>query len=436
MLNKQAIKQTIKQKLKRMYDTGALHITLGTFATKFVALFGSIVVVRLLNKADKGVLDYVENIYSYAFIIAGFGLSYGVLRYLIINEDVFDKKRFFRYILRRTIVIDSLIAVGMIILSFFLRIPANFSDAKLLIPILALLLPFQDLLNEMLYTLRAFFKNKLYAYLAVGSSVILIGGRVAGALMYGVDGVLLSRLYLNLPMAILLILFVRRNMFPKDPVDGLSREEKKAVNRYSFQYMVTNGFWALFMLNDTFLLGEILNDPAVLADYKAAYLLPGNISIFATAIGVFVGPYFTKNEKNPDWVRRNFKKVYLLSAGVVGLVAGGIAVLAKPLVLILFGRDYLNVIGLMCVLLLAAFINSGLRFTTANVLASMGEVRYNMIVSGVGIALQFGLDVFLIPRLGVMAVAVSNCFVCLLMAAVLFAVFYKKYYAGKKKENA
>ena len=420
MPNKQAIKQTIKQKLKRMYDTGALHITLGTFATKFVALFGSIVVVRLLNKADKGVLDYVENIYSYAFIIAGFGLSYGVLRYLIINEDVFDKKRFFRYILRRTIVIDSLIAVGMIILSFFLRIPANFSDAKLLIPILALLLPFQDLLNEMLYTLRAFFKNKLYAYLAVGSSVILIGGRVAGALMYGVDGVLLSRLYLNLPMAILLILFVRRNMFPKDPVDGLSREEKKAVNRYSFQYMVTNGFWALFMLNDTFLLGEILNDPAVLADYKAAYLLPGNISIFATAIGVFVGPYFTKNEKNPDWVRRNFKKVYLLSAGVVGLVAGGIAVLAKPLVLILFGRDYLNVIGLMCVLLLAAF----------------GEVRYNMIVSGVGIALQFGLDVFLIPRMGVMAVAVSNCFVCLLMAAVLFAVFYKKYYAGKKKENA
>ena len=51
-----------------------------------------------------------------------------------------------------------------------------------------------------------------------------------------------------------------------------------------------------------------------------------------------------------------------------------------------------------------------------------------MIISGVGIVLQIAIDFILIPKLGVMAVAVSNCFVFFLMALALFIVFYKRYY--------
>ena len=162
--------------------------------------------------------------------------------------------------------------------------------------------------------------------------------------------------------------------------------------------MITNGFWALFMLNDTFLLGMLLNDPSVLADYKVASVLPGNISIFATAIGVFVAPYFTKNEKDKKWVTRNFKKIYLLSAFIVAGVVIIIMILAKPLISIMFGESYLNTVGLMKILLLSAFFNSGLRYTTANILAAMGEIKYNMIISGVGIIVQIILDILFIPN--------------------------------------
>ena len=51
----------LRQKICKLYNTGALHITIGTFATKFVAFFGSIVVVRLLSKQDYGLMSYVEN---------------------------------------------------------------------------------------------------------------------------------------------------------------------------------------------------------------------------------------------------------------------------------------------------------------------------------------------------------------------------------------
>ena len=142
-----------------------------------------------------------------------------------------------------------------------------------------------------------------------------------------------------------------------------------------------------------------------------------------------MGPYFAKNEKNKDWVKKNFKKVYTLSAGIVGTVAVLIALSAKPLIQFMYGEQYLNVVGLMRILLVAAFFNSGLRFTTANILASMGEIKYNMIVSGVGIVVQVILDFLLIPHLGVMAVAISNCFVFFLMAVTLFSIFYKKYFS-------
>ena len=99
----------------------------------------------------------------------------------------------------------------------------------------------------------------------------------------------------------------------------------------------------------------------------------------------------------------------------------------------MYGEQYLNVVLLMRVLLLAAFINSGLRYTTANLLAAMGEIKYNMIISGVGIISQLLLDILLIPKMGAMAVAVSNCIVYFIMSVFLFVVFWNKYYRKYKR---
>ncbi len=422
------IRKVVATNVRKMYETGALHITLGTFLTKFVAFFGSIVVVRILSKEDYGVMGYAENIYSYALIFAALGMSNAVLRYLVIADDVKEKKQYYNYIVKRSIFINIGISVILVIISQIMPIQDEFLAARYLIPILALLLPFQDLLNDDLFAVRAFFKNKLYAYGAFVSSAALIAGRIIGAKTAGVDGVLWSRVLINAVFAVFGLFYVKTTLFPREKVPILEEEKQKIVNRYSFQYMITNGFWAIFMLNDKFLLGLLLNDAAGLADYNVASVLPGNIAIFSIAIGTFVGPYFTKNERNIDWVRRNYKKVFAISAAVVGAVALAIGVLAKPLIYFMYGEKYLNVVSLMRIMLVGAFFNSGLRYTTANLLAAMGEIKYNMVVSGIGILIQIVLDFLLIPRMGVMAVALSNCAVLLLMATVLFIVFYQKFY--------
>lgn len=419
---------TIKGKLSKLYSTGALHITAGTFATKFVAFFGSIVVIKLMSKEEYGLMGYVENIYSYAFLLASLGLSFAILRYLVITDDPVEKKQYFSYILKRSISINIIIAVFLCLFSLVFMFPENYARAKYLVPVVALLLPFQDLLNEDLYTVRAFFKNKFYAYAAFVSSAVLIVGRIVGAFVAGVDGVLWSRVLFNALFAVIGLFYISKKFFIKEKVPQLPRAKRSIVNTYSIQYMITNGFWALFMLNDIFLIGTLLNDPAILADYKVAYVFPGNISIFAAAIGIFVAPYFTKNEKNKPWIRKNFKKVFILSTVVVGTVALIIGVFGSFFISLISDEQYLNTLGLMRVLLVAAFLNSGVRFTIANLLAAMGEIRYNMIVSVSGILIQVVLDIVLIPNYGVMAVAISNCFVFGAMAIILFFVFYFKFY--------
>ena len=262
----------------------------------------------------------------------------------------------------------------------------------------------------------------------------MILGRIIGVNTAGVGGVLWSRVLINAVFAILLILVVAR-LFGNSKAESLSKSEIKEMNAYSFQYMITNGLWAIFMLNDTLLLGALCTSADIVAEYKVAFVFPGGLSLFSTAIGMYIGPYFTKNEKNKLWVQRNYKRSVLLSALAVGAVAAVLVVIARPLIRVFYGAQYENIVGLMRVLLLASFLNSGLRYTTANLLAAMGKIRPNLIVSFVGMMIQIGLDIPLIIRFNAMGVAISSCIVYSIMTITLFIYFYKEYYLETTKET-
>lgn len=424
----------LKEKINHLYTTGAMHVTLGSFLTKFVAFFGSIFVVRLLTKEQYGLLGYVENIYGYALVVAGFGLSYSLLRYVILADDE-KKGTVFRYVVKWSVIINVLISITIIFVNRFVNYPDGFKNAMYYIPLIAVLLPIQDLFNDGLFALRATFRNKEFAYWSTIVAVLLIIGRIVGAKIGNIGGVLWSRIIINL-VACVSILILCMRLLPVKKIIELSHNETKEINKYAFQYMITNGLWAVFMLNDLFILGNMISDASVIADYKVAYVLPGNLIIFSNAIGIYVGPYFTKNENNASWVRKNYKTVFLVSLAIASFVALIVFIFAKPLIVLMYGVNYLNVVPLMRILLIAAVLNAGLRYTTANILAAMGQVKYNMLVSAFGMALQIVLDIIFINFYQTLGVAYSSCIVYAFMAIMLFIIFYNKYYRNSGKESS
>lgn len=95
--------------IKSVMSKSAHYVVMGSFLTKFVAFFGSIFVVRILTKQEYGLLSNVENIYSYALIFAGLGLSNSMLRYVVLIDDK-NKRTYYNYVVKHSIYRNIIIA--------------------------------------------------------------------------------------------------------------------------------------------------------------------------------------------------------------------------------------------------------------------------------------------------------------------------------------
>ena len=421
----------LKQYAALLWEKGLAHIFAGSFLTKFIAFFGSILLVRSLSKFDLGVLSYLENKYGYVWIFAGMGLSNAILRFVVLEDELAGKKRFFLYAIKTGLLFNLALVVLASGINLIYPHKSEYQPYAWLLFFLLGSLPFQYFTDSVLSHERAMFENRRYMAFSLLISVSIISGKIIFGKLFGVKGAVFSQAFTYVALGIILYCATSLKHYGKPLFFRVeSIENKKEVNTYSAQYMITNGLWAVFMLNDIFLLG-LYCSPEIVAEYRVAYTIPGCVSLISSSIGIFVAPYFVKYEKDLAWVRSNYKKTMLGTAGFVGLVCLMIALLTKPLILLLYGEQYLSVSSVMRLLLVAAFFNCGLRYTTANILAAMGQIRYNLIVSAIGTLLQVGINLLVIPRYASYGVAVTSCFVYLFMALSLFIVFYRRYLSQK-----
>lgn len=412
---------------KNLINKGAIHIIVGSFITKFVSFFGSIFLVRILSKQDYGVLSYYENFLSYFIILAGFGLAVGIQRYIILADTIEEKKTCYINALQ----IGNVWNIGLIViaLTFFLFYPHPdaFKDCFSIALMLTLCIPAIYILNASLSTLRAMFEYKGYAVMAFISSFFLIVMRIIGAAINGIAGTVLFRLLCEIICACICLLYVYFKFFNNVSAGVLKKTFVKERNIYSIQMMFTNGLWAIFMLNDLFLLGQLIGNEVLIADYKVAYVIPANLSILTAAVGIFVSPYFTKKEKENDWnwIGKKCKLVLTATIVTMGVCSLLCFAMAKPLIVLMYGEQYISAVPIMRLLLVASFLNNGIRATIANIFSSIGFQKINLIVAVIGMAIQIILDIILIPLYGGFGVACSSAIVYLIMSTVLIVIFLR-----------
>ena len=427
--------QTIVEFIKiKLLKRGAAHIVIGSFLTKFVSFFGSVFLVRVLSKSDYGVLSYYENFMSYFVILAGFGLASGLQRYIIIADTNQEKKACYNNAIHLSVLWNvGLVIVGIV---FFLCYPHPdaFKEYWKIAVILTFCIPFIDLIKINLATLRALFDYKGYAMLAFSTSFGLIVMRVIGAFIGGLSGTVLLRLTCEISCACICCVYVHWKFFKCIRPGKISSSFLKERNIYSVQMMFTNGLWTIFMLNDLFLLGQLIGNEVMIAEYKVAYVIPANLSILTYAVGIFIAPYFTKKEKDGDWrwIKKNIKLVLIVNVGIMAVLSTLCFLLAKPLILLLYGEKYLSSVMIMRLLLIATFFNNGVRATLANILSAMGIQKLNLYVAGGGMALQITFDLLLIPVYGGIGIACSNFIVHFSMSIALATAAFM---LVKKKET-
>lgn len=414
------MKDRIANIIKSAMAKGAHYVIMGSFLTKFVAFFGSIFLVRLLPKMDYGILAYYENIYGYFLLAAGLGLAVGVLRYTVIAESVEEKKAIYIYSIKRGEIYNLILAVLFSAICIFFPHPEEFGNEYIVGIILITIIPFQFLLTLNMSTLRGLFDYKAYAFMSLITSIALVLARLVGARINGLHGTVIFRLVVEAFCAIGCVFFVYRRYF-----EGISKRNSssliKSLNIYSIQIMFTDGLWALFMLNDIFMLSQLSGNAAMVAEYKIAYTIPANLSLISAAIGVFVAPFFTKkeNEGAHGWVKHNLLRIEGITFGLMLMAVILCMLLSRFIITFLFGKQYLSCIPVFRILLLSSLINNGVRYTIANVYSAIGLQKKNLIIAGVGVLFQIAVNCILIPRFGSMGVAYGSVIVQIIMSTLL-----------------
>ena len=425
----------VRSGISTLIKKGAMHILIGSFVVKFVAMFSSAFYSRLFEKGDYGVLGYVENLFGYALLIAGLGLTNAVYRYVVKADSMEKKLSYYSFAVKRAFLYDLIITVlAMGFFAFIYPHNPDFSRARYLMAIILLALPFQSLFNTSLACLRSLYDNKRYAVYSCVSSIAFILMKFLFAYLFSLDGVFFARGIVYFVFAALMLCVLRKKHFAGASVfkaQPLTTAEKKEVHSYSFQYMITNGIWHLFALNEVMMLGWFGTDVDV-ANYRVAMILPSCLSLLSSAISIFVTPYFIKHENDHKWVRSTLAKT-IIAISLLVVPAGILMCVLGRWLLNIYNPAYVDVTPLMCVLVLSASVNLIFRSNIANVLAATGKITSNMIVSFGGVALQMLTIIFFTGKFGAFGIAWTSVGLYVLMTIALIFPFNK--FFGRKTDT-
>ncbi|ELY48014.1 flippase [Natronorubrum bangense] len=186
--------------------------------------------------------------------------------------------------------------------------------------------------------------------------------------------------------------------------DGLSRR----LLEYSVPLTATRSANVVDKQIDTVLVGVFLTPTAV-----AFYTLGKQISDFvlapAESLGFTISPNFGEQKATGQLDRaRQIYETSLTHTMLLYIPAtAGLVIIAEPLVTMVFGNDYAGAVPVLQIL--AAFIVlQAITNLTSDSLDYLGRARARAIAKGGTAAANFGLNLILIPTIGVIGAAIAT----------------------------
>ncbi len=404
--------------LKSLLRTGFFHIFGASTVNKVLSVVLSFVLVRLLSKADYGVYAYAYNIASFFIIFNGFGVASAILQ---ICSEMFDQKgKFlgvFYYGYRWGVVID--LAMGVCIFLVALLVPLQITSAQPLL-MLYCIYPLVMLLYEIKVTrLRVDLMNKEYGLALNIQSVLMLICSIGGAFLLGALGLVLGQILAYTLAYVYLCL----KYHERDRGDRLSKPEKKDFWKISGLSAFNNGLSSVFYLTGTFFIGQFIGNDTTIASYQVATLIPTGLTFIPSALMTYAYPYFARNRNNGLWTRRNYLRLLGGSILVMGLLTALICLLATPIIQIMFGEQYTDIVPAFQILMIGFFIQAVFRIPAGNLLVTQRKLLVNSFVGVVAIVVNIACCVMLIPAYSMEGAAFTQL-ITMVVSSVLNCSFY------------
>lgn len=421
----------ISKLYKKIASTGFSAIFISSSISKIVAFLGGVVIVRILSKNDYGIYTYVINCYSILMLLGDLGCNVSTMQYC--NENYKDGQKldaFFTYGLRQAMLFSGITAVLIYISPYFY--PFVHEQARSLTRKLCLM-PFINTANSfILVNLRVRLENKKYAVISFFSTAIHYAFILPLSYFFNVKGAVLSNYAIALS-TLVFGLYCSKTFLTFDWKAQLKKKEKRSFLKLAIASQLNSGIDTGLMLLDVFLIGLIVVNSETISSYKVATTIPSALAFIPAAVLTYASPYFSRNNTDPMWVEKNYKRLLLGCGGINLLIVMPLIILSKTLVPLIFGSQYSDAVLCFNILMIGYFFSGTFRVTSANVIYTQHKVGVNIAITFISAVLNCILDVVMIKNFASIGAACATTIVNIVASAMAF--FYMTTYLKKEKQK-
>lgn len=415
-----------KDSALRTLVKGAGITVIGLVVTNITGYLYKLVIGRLLGPDGYGAVSQGLMIFSITATLALLGLPAGVKRFVskYRTEDKPEKEKG---------VIISALEIGLgagIVSAVVLFLGADWmavtffgdQNVAIVIKILAFAVPMRALMAVSLNTSMAYniMKHKVIARNITEGVVKIAATVVLLALGFDIFGATLAILIGWVSAASLAFYLAHQkvNSFLTDGKD-FQRPYRELVN-YSTPLIFSNAFGQITSWADVFLVGFFMSSTAV-GLYNSALPTAMILGMVSTAIGSLAVPVMTEMySKNKH---EELEKVYKNSTKWIFMLAFPGAILmtlfADEGLSLMFGKDFIqktvnlgfakvSTTGLSLSFLSLGYLLFSMTDMSRQALQASGDTRYNMYISIIIGTSNLGLNLALIPRLGIVGAALAT----------------------------
>lgn len=400
--------EKVLPKIKTLFKTGFFHIFGSSVINKIIAFMSSVVLVRILTKAEYGVFTYAWNIYSIILIFNGMGIESGVLQ--VSSEHSGDTEygdRASNYGIRFGIKFD--LFLGVIILLIGLFAPLKIEASREILCMLCIL-PMTQILFQMTTTyLRAQKRNQEFARLTVLNTALIFLVSAGCAFIFREKGLVFGYYAAYLSSFVVGLLIYHIRIFNNSmPLEG---EERKGLLKIAVISMTNSGLSQLMYLLDVFVLGIVDPQETILASYKVATMIPSALAFIPLSLITYLYPYFAEHRGDGDWCLRRYKQI-LFGLGGLNLVISAVLFAGAPLIIrFLFGEQYLDAVSVFRILSVNYFFSGTFRILSGNLLVTQRKLKFNLFVAIVSSLTNVVADYFFIQWWGSIGAALATVLV-------------------------
>ena len=396
---------------------GLLHIIISSSLVKLVSFISAMFLPNFLSKADYGLLTYVDNIRNYIMLFNAIGISNATLKYCALDRPREKLKGYFLVTLIVGIIFDVILVV--LTIGAFLFVPLQFEGSRVLFLLMSLLPVLAFLLEDIQLLLRASFNNQKYSILSFTYSALMVATQIGLAVLAGLNGVVLARYASVIICVILGLIFIKNIDLMKSKAIMPDKQEIKQMVWFGIVMMAANATSLIMQLNETFIIGQVMKDQEAIADYKvASYILTVSLFLLQSVV-IFVYPYFVKHISDKKWIWSKFKKLFFINAAIMIPMHIVLILITGFIVNLIYGDKYMNVVPIMQMLLVASLGQTVFRGLTGNILAGIGQEKFNLWLNVIFAVIHVVVDYWAISNYGLKGAAIALTLVYYLSGIIM-----------------